>query len=352
MNPVIQICVLVLFSPMDVLSPLFGASSSNAVPFEDITEYLRPVGDGHVSKIILERDKIFLMRSYPGESTPNAELIEIVRGKPVLRKSLFEIGIDSSLSKNNKVYHQNPELVAKVGDGLFLLNLLCGSEFPVYGTSQAHRGATGNVILFNRNANTFTNLTKLDGQTGKYARAVRWFPEHGAILVLEYEREDKIVPAPTETVKKAICLKLSDFSEHSVNRFEDIAKWYRIYSGLRVRIHRSLEQEESIKWTILNGDNVNAVVFDVKDDGRTMSGLRVFPFSPYLACVGNEKIGTYLIDYGGFIRNRISMHEAFDYDNENRILFLQSSSRDENGERRYWVLDMNVYISSVITRLR
>lgn len=329
-----------------------AAESSATSLMKDITPYLQPVGDGHISKIIFSDPKIYVMRSHPGFAADNGQVVQISRTDPSSKQVLCDLGSDSALAKEKGVQNHQPELVAEIDHGVLLLNLVCGRDFPDVGPRKD--GVSGNAILFHTVNKTFTNLTKLDGRSQKYMRALHWFPNEGIILLGEYDREDKIVPAPKQGTGKPLCLKASDSSFCSVQEFPEIQRWFELHSGLKKRMQQytGRSQRAHIKWSISRQNKPGEVIFESAYTGRTIAGLAVFPFNNDLLWASSRDLGTYLVDFEGFFRNRVSVHEAFDCDYQRKKLFLRSAEQDENGEHTYWIFDTDRYARYVQARFR
>jgi len=333
--------------------PTTALDSNDGPIFEEITKLIRPIVDCHVSKIIFDDEKLFVMLSGPGQSMPNGRLIEVLRREPSSKKVLFDLGADSGLAKENGVYHQNPELVARIRTDVFLINLVCGKDFPLRQDRPAEQGASGNVVLFFNGTKRFTNLSKLDGASGKYHRALRWFAEEGVVLIAEYDREDKIVPTGKKPTERPVCLKFSDLSFRSIEPFPNVKRWYELNADLSAKMEPNAKGGSGhLKWTILDRKHKAEVVFDFKPNGVERSGLLLFPFDNDLACASSKDIGTYLVDFDGVVRNRVSTEEAFGYDYEHNTLFLRSIKKDEDGEHRYWMANMNDFKATIKKRLR
>src|SRR5437867_4043904 len=139
--------------PITIASAWFLCSYVVAGPKDDmpvfrteVTRYLGPVGDAHITRVIENDDKLIFMRAYPRGSTQNGEIIEIQRKKTSAVKIICNLGSDSELSKSGRIYHQDPNLIARISDRLFILNLVCGSNFPAREDRLVE--PSGNVILF------------------------------------------------------------------------------------------------------------------------------------------------------------------------------------------------------------
>jgi len=311
---------------------------------QEISKAINPVYDGYVARVFVRGSKIIYGYSARRFNLGEVRIMDL-KGKDRKYRSLISLGSESFMNKDYGVYSSYPRLVAVISNDQYIINLGCAADFPAV-SKRSSGGVTGNVILYDAKQKRFTNLTKLDGRSGKSASALKWFPQNG-ILLLEESRYTTTYSDrwPDPKTARPECLKISDGKRYPIDDFPRINAWYKSHQSIRIsRTEQRGEKEKHTVWTITKKGTDDTIVFETKKDHPT---LRIFQIGEGYLCISHPELGTYLVDFAGVIRARISTDMAIDCNEDNSTLVLQSRTTDGNGQHRYWLMDLNQYFQYV-----
>ena len=156
---------------------------------QEISKAINPVYDGYVAKVFVRGNKIIYGYSSRKFNVGEVRVMDL-KGKDSKYRSLISLGIEGAMNKDHGVYSSWPRLVAVISNDQYIINLGCAADFPAV-TKRSSGGVTGNVILYDAKQKRFTNLTKIDGRSGKSEKALKWFPQNG-VLLLEKSRYEPV----------------------------------------------------------------------------------------------------------------------------------------------------------------
>jgi len=311
---------------------------------KDISHAINPVYDGYVDRVIVNGNRIDYHVHGSGMVVANGHVVstnvKAMAGKN--RKTVvFELGPDADFAKSRGVYSAYPQLVAVISNGSYLINLNCYRDFPG-ATGKRSGGIAGNVVVYNSRDRSFRNLTRLDARSGEHTKALRWF-EKQRVVLLERSRAQAGANLPL-SVRETGKVELRSFPEWKqlpIDRYPAIKAWYQ----LQKRITVDNDVRTTVKgWSINVGKGRGRLVFDAPP---SKWALRVYPISDSAICISNESLGTYLADINATFRIHVSDAVAIDYDIEAGRLLLKSRQRDDNGQHRYWLLDLRKYLKHI-----
>ena len=317
-------------------------------PYEtEITVAVEP-GYGYVSKVVLRPDgRIITMVSGLGQACYDGWLREAASASdpPV---ELTKLGPNSLMAKDARIYSSSPHLVAAVGSSQFILNLNCDDRFPEV-TRIPTQGATGNVILYDHEVGSFTNLTELTRDSGRFAKALAWFPEERVLLIEESEIGYSDEPGPKLGTGRALCLRLDGTRLDDLEVHPRVAAFYRARLSVDVTWKlREEDEKEYVVWTIRRTPDGKTLTFKLDAASsypRVPRALRVFRLEPEASAVvvSHSDIGTWLADFDGSVHARLSRDVAIEFDQDQDVIVLRSAERQEDGRYRFWLFDLANY---------
>lgn len=308
------------------------AGESTLDDVQEISRYINPKTDGFVSNVIIAGDKVIYAVSGPGLSGTDLEIVASSMGGGPINASVVRVGLNSPLAKRG-VFNENPHLVGFVSPDKYLINLVCCKDFP-NPTDTTSGGATGNAVLYDAGTKTFSSLTKLDRQSGRSCRALRWFPARGLLLLEQTDLQEITSAKSARATRKPICLKVSDGAVYPIAAFPGINDWYATHAGLEVRRDLVGEgAERNIRWSLRHTLMHGEVVFS---SGQADEGLAVFASDKSQLYVSNTRLGTYLVDLASNMKIRVDERVAIACDQNNDLLVVRSPSAKAGKPTRYW----------------
>lgn len=311
----------------------------------EITQNIVPVGDGELRRLALTGKRLCYETTGPGSGAiEDGRFYEVDIERSSIRKEILFLGENSPFSKEDEMGNYLPLLAGVPSETTLVINLVAAETFPTpMRRSQTNpEGQVANVFLYDVVDRTFTNLTKLTYASRKHAQALRWFAKEQVILLEESQLSDSGTPLPRKGTEVPFCIQWPTLQRRDINEFPSVTAWHRTSRSISVRCHGAIGEQSS--WSVSHGSDETRPLLEVKLPASNVSGPLILVVDPAMICVAGEGCGTFLVPLNNEGPVWITERIAIDYDFGSGYLFLRSRQHDENGEYRYWALDLKPYL--------
>jgi len=336
-------------------SPLLAAAEETKI------EYLKllPVpgnilGNTHgtTGRILYFKDYLIVSWNGIGQNCANGGVkkVSLLKGGGI--SHVLEFGMNEDLVPKTKSLATYPYLLGSPAKNQYLLIVNSGKKFPDKEIGPWDMKA-GNIILYNSKLKTLENLSNLDGTSKECIEAIKWFPESGILLMEKGKPDGQDTPSIVPGTGKPFYLVLKTRKFSAVSKIKKIKEWYVDYKKFKID-HRLSKKGKTnlLTFSFLYGESKkldeNKKLFSFTPIIKLDEDPRALQLGGGLWIVTHSEIGSYLIDKEGTLAVQISKHIVVDYNKGN--LMLQSKS-DADGQRKYWLLNLNSYFEYLKRRV-